>query len=92
MLSSAHILAMNAKNLLDVVDSIRMHYPHVNALMVRGSNQTDSSLSCESSSVETSSLSSGSAASSLEKRPQNTSSFSSLSSHFSNGFNNALKS
>lgn len=29
MLSSAHILAMDTKNLLDVCDSIRMRYPHV---------------------------------------------------------------
>ncbi|XP_076296807.1 protein tyrosine kinase 2 Fak isoform X3 [Lasioglossum baleicum] len=30
MLSAAHILAMNAKNLLDVIDSIRIRYPYVN--------------------------------------------------------------
>lgn len=35
MLSSGHILAMDAKNLLDVVDSVRMQYPEVEAL-VRG--------------------------------------------------------
>ncbi len=29
MLSSAHVLAMDAKNLLDVVDSIRVRYPRV---------------------------------------------------------------
>ncbi|XP_078037265.1 protein tyrosine kinase 2 Fak isoform X3 [Augochlora pura] len=29
MLSAAHILAMNAKNLLDVIDSIRIRYPYV---------------------------------------------------------------
>lgn len=29
MLSSAHILAMDTKNLLDVCDSIRTRYPHV---------------------------------------------------------------
>lgn len=33
MLSAAHVLAMDAKNLLDVVDSIRMRYPDVNALI-----------------------------------------------------------
>lgn len=33
MLSSGHVLAMDAKNLLDVVDSIRMQYPEVEALM-----------------------------------------------------------
>lgn len=35
MLSSGHILAMDAKNLLDVVDSVRMQYPEVEA-MIRG--------------------------------------------------------
>ncbi|XP_043274761.1 focal adhesion kinase 1 isoform X7 [Venturia canescens] len=30
MLSAAHILAMDAKNLLDVIDSIRIRYPRVN--------------------------------------------------------------
>ncbi|XP_033226318.1 focal adhesion kinase 1 isoform X1 [Belonocnema kinseyi] len=30
MLSAAHVLAMDAKNLLDVIDSIRMRYPYVN--------------------------------------------------------------
>ena len=29
MLSSAHVLAMDAKNLLDVLDSIRLNYPGV---------------------------------------------------------------
>ena len=29
MLSAAHVLAMDAKNLLDVVDSIRMKCPEV---------------------------------------------------------------
>lgn len=33
MLSSGHILAMDAKNLLDVVDSVRMQYPEVEALI-----------------------------------------------------------
>lgn len=32
MLSAAHILAMNAKNLLDVVDHVRIKHPHVNVL------------------------------------------------------------
>lgn len=27
MLSAAHVLAMDAKNLLDVVDSVRIRYP-----------------------------------------------------------------
>lgn len=30
MLSTSHILAMNAKNLLDVIDSIRIRFPVVN--------------------------------------------------------------
>ncbi|XP_075215435.1 protein tyrosine kinase 2 Fak isoform X2 [Lycorma delicatula] len=33
MLSAAHVLAMDAKNLLDVVDSIRIRHPKVDALM-----------------------------------------------------------
>ncbi|XP_054275382.1 focal adhesion kinase 1-like isoform X7 [Macrosteles quadrilineatus] len=33
MLSAAHVLAMDAKNLLDVVDSIRMRHPNVDALI-----------------------------------------------------------
>lgn len=33
MLSAAHVLAMDAKNLLDVVDSIRIRYPKVDSLM-----------------------------------------------------------
>ena len=36
MLSSAHVLAMDAKNLLDVVDNIRIAYPHVSAHIMRG--------------------------------------------------------
>ena len=36
MLSSAHVLAMDAKNLLDVVDNIRIAYPHVSAHITRG--------------------------------------------------------
>ena len=35
MLSSAHVLAMDAKNLLDVVDGIRMKYPNVNSHIIR---------------------------------------------------------
>ena len=33
MLSAAHVLAMDAKNLLDVVDSVRMRYPQVDLMM-----------------------------------------------------------
>lgn len=33
MLSSGHILAIDAKNLLDVVDSVRMQYPDVEAII-----------------------------------------------------------
>jgi hypothetical protein len=36
MLSAAHILAMDAKNLLDVIDSIRMRYPDVNTYICTG--------------------------------------------------------
>ena len=38
MLSSAHVLAMDAKNLLDVVDGIRMKYPNVNSHIIRLEN------------------------------------------------------
>lgn len=31
MLSAAHVLAMDAKNLLDVIDSIRIRYPYVDS-------------------------------------------------------------
>ncbi|KAK9873715.1 hypothetical protein WA026_002071 [Henosepilachna vigintioctopunctata] len=30
MLGAAHVLAMDSKNLLDVVDAIRIRYPHIN--------------------------------------------------------------
>lgn len=30
MLSAAHVLAMDSKNLLDVVDANRIRYPHLN--------------------------------------------------------------
>lgn len=30
MLAAAHVLAMDSKNLLDVVDAIRIRFPHVN--------------------------------------------------------------
>ena len=33
MLSAAHVLAMDAKNLLDVVDKVRMRYPAVDELI-----------------------------------------------------------
>ncbi|XP_021926794.1 focal adhesion kinase 1 isoform X10 [Zootermopsis nevadensis] len=36
MLSAAHILAMDAKNLLDVIDSIRIRYPDVNTYICTG--------------------------------------------------------
>ncbi|XP_059088260.1 focal adhesion kinase 1-like isoform X3 [Tigriopus californicus] len=61
MLSAAHVLAMNAKNLLDVVDSIRIEFPIVNDHILRGGSVAASSSSPESSNVS-------SAASSLEKR------------------------
>lgn len=32
MLSAAHVLAMDAKNLLDVVDSVRIRYPEVDEI------------------------------------------------------------
>lgn len=43
MLSAAHILAMNAKNLLDVVDHVRIKHPHVNVLFSGRSQETTAS-------------------------------------------------
>ncbi|KAE9540969.1 hypothetical protein AGLY_004214 [Aphis glycines] len=40
MLSSGHILAMDAKNLLDVVDSVRMQYPEVEAMISGRQSET----------------------------------------------------
>ncbi len=60
MLSSAHVLAMDAKNLLDVVDSVRVRYPHVNSHILRGgvgdADDEDASGSTTASSSGTSSL------------------------------------
>lgn len=39
MLSAAHVLAMDAKNLLDVVDSIRIRYPNLNVAQIQGTPQ-----------------------------------------------------
>ena len=45
MLSSAHVLAMDAKNLLDVLDSIRLNYPGVDRYtLARASKVTASKL------------------------------------------------
>ncbi|XP_026668383.1 protein-tyrosine kinase 2-beta isoform X2 [Ceratina calcarata] len=38
MLSAAHILAMDAKNLLDVIDSIRIRYPYVDSQICQKQN------------------------------------------------------
>ena len=72
MLSSAHILAMDAKNLLDVVDSIRINYPNVDQMIHQSQSKLGSGQSParSRSSVSTSSgtaSNSSSAASSLEK-------------------------
>ena len=76
MLSSAHVLAMDAKNLLDVVDSIRIKYPHVNSHILRGGNgsvtpASNSSKSGVCSMATSSESASSSAASSLEKQHSN---------------------
>ena len=72
MLSSAHVLAMDAKNLLDVVDNIRMSYSTVDNLILRGrSVPAHSGSPARTRSAASGSASSGSAsssaASSLEK-------------------------
>ena len=81
MLSSAHVLAMDAKNLLDVVDQIRIRYPQVNHHVLKGGmvlDKTNGQNSSASSSVTSS------AASSLEKNnPPSLSSLSTSSSSFS---------
>ena len=84
MLSSAHVLAMDAKNLLDVVDKIRIKYPQVNQHILRGGLVT-----CKSSGQNSSASSSlsSSAASSLEKN--NPSSLSSLSTSSSSSSSNS---
>ena len=33
MLSSAHVIAIDAKNLLDVIDSVRIRYPEVDKMI-----------------------------------------------------------
>ncbi|XP_053980270.1 focal adhesion kinase 1 isoform X2 [Hylaeus volcanicus] len=41
MLSAAHILAMDAKNLLDVIDSIRIRYPYVDSQICQKQNDNN---------------------------------------------------
>lgn len=43
MLSAGHILAMDAKNLLDVVDHVRIRHPHVNVFFSGPNRSQDSS-------------------------------------------------
>lgn len=43
MLSAAHILAMDAKNLLDVIDSIRIRYPYVDNQICQNQNHINTS-------------------------------------------------
>ncbi|XP_057377626.1 focal adhesion kinase 1-like isoform X2 [Daphnia carinata] len=43
MLSAGHILAMDAKNLLDVVDHVRIKHPHVNVFFSAPNRSQDSS-------------------------------------------------
>lgn len=43
MLSAAHILAMDAKNLLDVIDSIRIRYPYVDNQICQRQNDKNMS-------------------------------------------------
>ncbi|XP_026332711.1 focal adhesion kinase 1 isoform X5 [Hyposmocoma kahamanoa] len=49
MLGAAHVLAMNAKNLLDVLDCIREHYPNVNWRAALNSEVFDSDTPIEQS-------------------------------------------
>ena len=57
MLSSAHVLAMDAKHLLDVIDKIRMNYRHVNELILRGSHSAGATIRSTTSSYATTSSS-----------------------------------
>ncbi|XP_071744242.1 focal adhesion kinase 1 isoform X4 [Lepeophtheirus salmonis] len=66
MLSASHVLAMDAKNLLDVIDNIRVKYPHVDSHIVRGgivasgkSNGTTNSSSSGNTSTNSSCSSAG---------------------------------
>lgn len=43
MLSAAHILAMDAKNLLDVIDSIRIRFPYVDSQICQRHNEMSNS-------------------------------------------------
>jgi hypothetical protein len=51
MLSAAHILAMDAKNLLDVIDSIRIRFPYVDSQICQRhyemSNSRNSGQECQ---------------------------------------------
>lgn len=47
MLSAAHILAMDAKNLLDVIDSIRIRFPYVDNQICQRNKDTFNSRSSE---------------------------------------------
>ncbi|XP_015113261.1 focal adhesion kinase 1 isoform X2 [Diachasma alloeum] len=49
MLAAAHVLAMDAKNLLDVIDSIRVRYPHIDSQICdKYLNNTECGLSRQS--------------------------------------------
>jgi len=70
MLSSAHVLAMDAKNLLDVLDTIRLNFPMVDRLVTRGRGSVppgSPTPRSRSSASASSGSASSSAASSLEK-------------------------
>jgi len=67
MLSSAHILAMDAKNLLDVIDSIRITYPGVDQVISTHAQSRSSNSPARTRSSVSSGSASSSAASSLEK-------------------------
>ena len=70
MLSSAHVLAMDAKNLLDVVDSVRVKYPHINRHIRQQTHYpSQGSLSSNHESSSSGGSNPSSNASSLEKPP-----------------------
>ncbi len=69
MLSAAHVLAMDAKNLLDVVDAIRIQYPHVDSHILRR-REEDGAVAAAAVATRGSDSNSSSNASSLEKQQQ----------------------
>jgi len=52
MLSAAHVLAMDSKNLLDVIDSIRVRCPEVEVFLAKRGTRQPGPATSASASVE----------------------------------------